>query len=94
MSWSHHNLNHQFNTITGTVGRIDGSVGRQSATISFIGDGRGLASFVVDENTLPFDISVDVSGVLILRVEIQHTNQGMSLANRSPRLALANALIY
>lgn len=81
--WNHHNLNGQFNTITGTIGRIDGS-GTGASSISFIGDGREIASFSVDGTTLPTDISVDVSGVLVLRIEI---NQ------RGARIAFANAMI-
>ena len=88
ISWSHHNLNGQFNTITGTIGREDGS-GNGSRNISFIGDGRPLASFSVDGSTIPTDISVDVRGVLVLRVEIQAPSNPAGGA----RIAFANAMI-
>jgi len=84
--WNHRNLNGQFTTLTGTIGRVDGS-GTRASSISFIGDGRVLASFVVDGNTHPTDISVDVSGVLILRIEIDHSGGGPA------RIAFANAMI-
>jgi len=83
--WNHRNLNGQYNTITGTIGRIDGS-STGASTISFIGDGRELASFTVDGSTHPTNISVDVRGVLILRIQI---NQGYNQA----RPAFANAMI-
>jgi hypothetical protein len=85
-TWSHHNLNGQFNTITGTIGRIDGS-GTRTSSISFIGDGRELASFSIDGNSHPTDISVDVRGVLILRIVM---NNGWGLESD---IAFANAMI-
>jgi len=77
------NLNGQFNTITGTIGRIDGS-GTGASVISFIGDGRELASFTVDGTTHPTDISVDVTGVLILTIQINQNGA---------RIAFADAMI-
>ncbi|MCL2235933.1 MAG: stalk domain-containing protein [Defluviitaleaceae bacterium] len=67
-AWSHHSLNAQFTELTGLIGRIDGQGG--TSVISFLGDGRELASFSVDANTIPHEISVDVRGVLVLRVQI------------------------
>jgi len=84
--WSNHNLNGQFSTLTGTIGRVDGS-GGGARTISFIGDGRTLATFSVDGTTMPTDINVDVRGVLILNIQIQ--TQG----NGGARIAFANAMI-
>ena len=84
--WSHHNLNGQFNEITGTIGRVDGS-GSAARSISFIGDGRTLASFVVDGSTHPTDVTVDVTGVLVLRIETQGHGQ------HGARIAFANAMI-
>ena len=77
--WSDRNLNEQFVTITGTIGRIDGS-GNGRSTISFIGDGRELASFNVDGNTRPFDVLVDVTGVTVLRIQITQPANGAWLA--------------
>ena len=79
-------MNGQFNTITGTIGRIDGS-GNRASTISFIGDGRTLATFNVDSTTMPTDIYVDIRGVLVLRIEIHMPNGDFA------SLAFANAMI-
>ena len=87
-NWSDHNLNAQYSTFTGIIGRIDG-IGSTTSTVSFIGDGRELASFTVDGNTLPHEISVDVTGVLILRIQIEGTPRRNN--NVSP--AIANAMI-
>jgi len=81
--WSNHSLNAQYRTLTGIIGRIDAR--RETSTISFIGDGRELASFTVDESTLPYEVSVDVSGILVLRIEISGSG-GRSIA-------FANAMI-
>jgi len=91
--WSSHNLNGQYNTITGTLGRIDGAryLGSSllsTSTISFIGDGRELASFLVDVDFVPKEISVDVRGVLVLRIEITQP-----YGNYACGVALANAMI-
>ena len=88
--WSNHNLNGQFDTVTGTIGRIDGTSGA-NATISFIGDGRELASFTIDGSTSPIDISIDVSGVLVLR--IQFSNDFRMGQGAPIRPAFANAMI-
>jgi len=71
LGWSHHNLNGQFSSITGIVGRRDGSE-TGSRMIRFIGDGQELSTFSVDGSTPPTEISVDVTGVLILRIEIEY----------------------
>ncbi|MCL2446410.1 MAG: hypothetical protein FWD06_06555 [Oscillospiraceae bacterium] len=84
--WSHHNLRGQYSILTGTIGRIDGS-GERVGTIRFIGDGRELDYFQIDGSTSPDEISIDVTGVLILRVEIQESFAG------SARIAFANARI-
>lgn len=88
IAWSHHNLNEQFSILSGVLGRADGS-GTLSSTISFIGDGRGLASFTVDGNTAPFEISVNVQGVRVLRIEIAQNSLGAARA----QIALVNAMI-
>jgi len=74
--WSHHNLNRQFSTLTGVIGRHDSS-GTEARTIRFIGDGRLLESFVVQgEAVQPRNIWVDVRNVAVLRIEIdgQYSN--------------------
>ncbi|MCL1996224.1 MAG: stalk domain-containing protein [Defluviitaleaceae bacterium] len=78
-SWSEHNLNAQFTTLTGTVGRIDGTTGNnpRPSTITFLGDGRELATFVVDRNSHPEEVSVDITGVLVLRIEFSQPGNMM-----------------
>jgi len=73
--WRQYALNMQFHTLTGTLGRIDGS-GEVAATVTFYGDGRQLAYFEVDGNTRPHDISVDVSGVIVLEMRISRPRGG------------------
>jgi hypothetical protein len=77
--WTHHNLNNQYNLLTGTVGRIDGS-STGASNIIFIGDGRQLASFVIDGNTSPLPISVDITGISILRIEVNQPRNGAWVA--------------
>ncbi|MCL2674221.1 MAG: copper amine oxidase N-terminal domain-containing protein, partial [Defluviitaleaceae bacterium] len=66
---SQHNLNAQYSTFNATIGRLDGSWDNPG-TISFFGDGRELASFPVGVNELPRDISIDVAGVILFKIEI------------------------
>jgi len=84
--WNDRNLNGQFNTITGTIGRIDGS-GTVDSVISFIGDGVELASFTVGENNAIQNISVDVRGISILRIQMAQPQNGAWVA-------FTNAMIY
>ena len=67
-AWSRHNLQGQFTTLTGYIGRIDGSVALD-ATIRFVADGDiELASFEIFADALPRRISVDVTDVHSLRI--------------------------
>jgi hypothetical protein len=75
-AWSYHNLDGQFATLTGVVGRAYGWSGFRGGTINFIGDGRELASFGVAET---MRVSIDVSGVYTLRIEFSHN--GLALAS-------------
>jgi len=72
--WSTHNLGGRFTTLTGSIGRQDNTHGTESRTIRFLGDNnRYLASFHVGSTDLPRSISVDVSNVHTLRIEIVGT---------------------
>jgi len=84
-AWKNFSLNEQFETLTGTIGRVDGT-GVGANSISFIGDGRTLATFVIDGDTHPTDISVDVRGVRILRIQFDEST-------RNANIAFANAMI-
>ena len=66
--WGEFNLNGQFSSITGTLGRLNNAA--NTSNIVFIGDGVELARFAVDGTTVPHNISVDTRGVLVLRIEI------------------------
>lgn len=55
-----HNLGGQFSTLSGTIGRIDGSA-RHNGIITFIGDGRTLESFDIGADDLPREIAVNVA---------------------------------
>lgn len=85
--WTRHSLNAQYNTLTGTVGRIDG-FGSRDSTVVFIGDGVTLGSVIVTNDSTPTDISIDVRGVLILEIQMQVNGWG-----GSQRVALVNAMI-
>jgi hypothetical protein len=90
--WSDHALNGQFNTLTGTLGQVDGTNTTAVSTISFIGDGRELATFDIGGSDHPRNISVDVRGVLVLRVQIQQQRIG-AWATDNNQVFLANAMI-
>jgi len=88
--WSDHALNGQHRILTGTIGQVDGTDTNRDSIINFIGDGRELASFQIGGADHPRDISVDVSGVLVLRIEII---QPMSVFGNVNMVFLANAMI-
>jgi len=87
--WAHHALDGQFTRLTGTIGRIDGS-GTVPRILRFIGDGNELASFTIGEHFAPEDISIDVTGVTTLRIEVVRTPG----ANAGLGVAFANAMLY
>jgi len=74
--WREYNLNGQWNTLTGDVLRLD-RANTEAGTISFIGDGRELLVVTTTENQQPQSISVDVRGVLVLRIEISNGNSAL-----------------
>ena len=89
--WGEFNLNGQFSAISGSVGRINN--GTAASTIRFIGDGRELATFNIDGTVVPRDISVDVSGVLVLRIEFNQPAGGAMGGNRT-QIGFANPMIH
>ena len=72
-AFSLHNLGGRFTTLTGWIGRIDGS-NMVNATISFYGDNVLLASFAVNATDLPRHVSVNVTGRNLLRIEVRQTS--------------------
>jgi len=69
--WSRHNLDRQFSSLSITIGRLDGS-GDAIRNVRFIGDNnRVLGTFSVHGPIFhPMHVSIDVSNVSILRIEI------------------------
>ena len=68
--WSTHNLNGRFTTLTGVIGRLDGS-GAEARNIRFLtGYGRLIATHTVTGTDAARNISVNVQGVTTLRIEI------------------------
>lgn len=64
-----HNLQGNFRTLTGYIGRIDGTA-QFNATFNFIGDGRIIETFNLNATDLPREITVNVEGVRQLKVEV------------------------
>jgi len=72
-SFSLHNLNGEYNLLTGYFGRVDGTrtfVG----TLRIIGDGNVLHTHEQGVNDLPTAISIPVQGVRSLRIEVTNNN--------------------
>jgi len=88
--WGEFNLNGQFNSISGVLGRLNNAAA--TSNIVFIGDGRELARFPVDGTTVAHDISVDVSGVLVLRIEIL-PNMAIAGTTRA-QVGFANPMLH
>ena len=83
--FSLHNLNGQFRSLTGYVGRIDGA-GMIDATLDIYGDGTLLATYEISAQDLPIPFSVSVEGIRLLRIEFRAEAQGWT------RYALAGYL--
>jgi hypothetical protein len=77
--WRTYNIGRQYTTLTGTIGRIDGT-GTRANKITIIGDGQTLATFNIDGDTQPTNVSVNISGVLALRIQIDDTASGAGVA--------------
>ncbi|MCL2445356.1 MAG: hypothetical protein FWD06_01110 [Oscillospiraceae bacterium] len=67
-SFTLHNLRGQHATLSGYIGRIDGT-GIRGGSIAFFGDGRLLQRVTINATALPRYIHVDVRGVNLLRIE-------------------------
>jgi hypothetical protein len=67
--WGLYNLGGTYNAVTGIFGSVDGT-GSYDATISFIGDGRVIETFTLRAGNLPREMTVNVRGVMQLRIEI------------------------
>ena len=67
-----HNLEGRFTTLTGYIGRVDGT-SQQDGVFRLIGDGRQIQEIEVRATDLPRLISVNVSGVRNFRIEFEAT---------------------
>lgn len=86
-----HALNGQFRELTGLLGIIDGETLTATVTYSFIAEGnRRLADFEVVPGSLPQSISVDVTGVNELTIEISTAN---NQGNIRRNVALVNTVL-
>jgi len=83
--WGEFNLNGQFSSVSGILGRFDDRFSGTS-TIRFYGDGRELATLVVDGTTVAHQVSVNTSGVLVLRIEIAQPGGGAQIGFANPML--------
>jgi len=89
--WRDYNINAERTLLTATVGRRDGT-GTWVQSVSFIGDGALLASFNIAADTVfPYDIEVDLTGVSILRIQINNMTHWNS--PNAGVLALTNVMI-
>ena len=77
-----YNLNGQYARLTGSVVRVDGG-GATVSSVTFFGDGRELLSITTNQHDQPHPVSIDLTGVNILRIQVN--------CNRS---AFTNAIIY
>ena len=80
--WRDYNLNGQQTRLTGSVVRVDGG-GTRVSSVTFFGDGRELLSITTNEHDQPHPVSVDLTGVNILRIQVN-----------CERSAFTNAIIY
>jgi len=74
--WSQHHISERYTTLTGLIGCIDGSPTSMASTVTFIGDGNQLATFIVDSANRMTPITVDVTGVSELRIQIDQPSNG------------------
>ncbi|MCL2227632.1 MAG: InlB B-repeat-containing protein [Oscillospiraceae bacterium] len=92
-SFSLQNLNGNFENLSGIIGRIDGSA-MSDAIITFHGDGERITYFIIRATDLPRQISVDVTDVHLLRIEVRsYRALGGWQSGTIGSFALANAWI-
>ena len=64
-----HNLNRQFISLSGMIGRVDGSF-MVDATVNFIGDGVMLRSIRLNAGDMPIPVNIFIEGIQQLRIEV------------------------
>ena len=80
--WRDYNLNSQHTRLSGFVVRVDGG-GTALSSVTFFGDGRELLSITTNEHDQPHPVTIDLTGINILRIEVN-----------CRRSAFTNAIIY
>jgi len=82
---THHNLGGAYTNLTGLFGRMDGSNGTRSATVTILGDGVPIHTFDLLTGQMPVNLNVDVTGVQLLVVQVRsfHNNDANSGAGNT-----------
>lgn len=90
------NINRQHSVLSGIIGSIDGNHDLAvPSSISFIGDGRTLASFTVNPDTPPTEITVNITGARILRILVDQPVEVVAWGtSRGTWMAFTNVMIY
>ena len=87
--YSNHALDGQFTLLTGVLGRSDETPDGRLGVVRFMGDGRLLDSFTVNDGFGLESFSIDVTGVNTLRIELENTPGA-----RAPRIAIIDAKLH
>ena len=74
--YSQHNLGGNFTRLTGVFGRIDGVGVPTDVDVTITGDGAILTEFSLGEHDIPRNIDLDVTGIQLIRVDINPHGAG------------------
>jgi len=74
--YSQHNFNGNFTRMTGIFGRIDGVGVPTDVNVTITGDGVVLAEFSLGEHDVPHNIDLDVTGIQLVRVDVNPEGAG------------------
>lgn len=81
--YAYFNLNSQYETLTATIGHVDGGREGDTGTISFELDGRVIATYDITMGDMPKEISLPVSGgnQLVIRMTDTSSYLDMGIGN-------------
>ena len=74
---SQYNLSGDFSRLTGIFGRVDGVGNPRDAVVTIYGDGNVLETFEFNQHDMPRNINIDVTGVQLLRIDVNPTSGGV-----------------
>ena len=74
---SQYNLSGNFSRLTGIFGRIDGVGNPRDAVVTIYGDGDVLETFELSQHDMPRNLNIDVTGVQLLRIDVDPTSGGV-----------------